>query len=517
MKSIRWLFIMIVPALILVRSCTSHAPEGRGSSDLGQSDWGDVVNGPVINPPAWVNDHAFILSYPAMEHVADLGELTLWPRAEGRSSRRYDASFPVLIWRLDFQPYDVLNAPMLSYPRPMQMRQRFAADTNQRPSAIDGLDMLFVSVDDANGERRELTHSSVYVNSRGRPYDLEIICDDYKCTGEVYSERTRFRYRMTFPSQGMTLAYTLVEAIDKTLVSWSHPGSTLPAFYRAHATGTTLPELDAQVPEPCVAPRYRTVAVSKKMDAPASYIAVDADENVIVGSRQLMGIGNEAKFRNRIYRTAGGSLQFEKPQERWDYVDSVALEGLATDQNGYVYLVRKGKVLRIVPKDTYLDHLLMGFPTSEGSITFDAHGNLYSIHFDSGSVQKTVNPGRVFGQKTSIVASGIHRANDLAVDQAGAVYVTDESGGVIHKIDQTGKRSIFASGLRAPGGIGIDASGNVFVLDRSKAPIKKIGPSGIVCAVSIGAHDYSSIAVSRAGNLYVTNYEAAKVKKFAPK
>ncbi|WP_295795539.1 gliding motility-associated C-terminal domain-containing protein [Mucilaginibacter sp.] len=177
------------------------------------------------------------------------------------------------------------------------------------------------------------------------------------------------------------------------------------------------------------------------------------------------------------------------------------------------------------------------------SIVIDAAGNLYVADSNNSLIRK-ITPGAVVttfaGTGTIGSANGaalsasFNTPEGLAIDAAGNLYVADTFNNLIRKIAPDGTVSTLA-GSGAPGnnngnGTGasfnmpqnltVDAAGNVFVTDLGNNVIRKITPSGDVStyagsgsagsnngpALSASFNKPSGIAVDDIGDLFVSDF-----------
>ncbi len=134
--------------------------------------------------------------------------------------------------------------------------------------------------------------------------------------------------------------------------------------------------------------------------------------------------------------------------------------------------------------------------------------------------------------------------NDLAVDAAGYLYVSDREAHAIRKISPAGVvttlagrsgTSGFADGtgstalFNLPSGIVVDRAGNVFVADNTNNRIRKITPAGVVTTLvgsAQGSVDGSAtlarltlpqgLALDPAGNLYFSESATHTIRRITP-
>ena len=127
----------------------------------------------------------------------------------------------------------------------------------------------------------------------------------------------------------------------------------------------------------------------------------------------------------------------------------------------------------------------------------------------------------------------------VAADQAGNVYIVDRSNNRVRKVGPDGTISTFAGtgkgGFSGDGGpaasaalllpidVAVDNAGNVYIADQGNGAIRKVSPSGIIKTVAGGPQvgnspppggvflGADSVAVDAAGNIYSS--DAAAIRK----
>ncbi len=168
---------------------------------------------------------------------------------------------------------------------------------------------------------------------------------------------------------------------------------------------------------------------------------------------------------------------------------------------------------------------------SAGSFYF---GSLHSVfRVDSqGTLTRIAGNGRSGYRGDGGIAANaqLMYPEGIAVDPAGAVYVSDREANVIRKISG-GVIVTFATGLRGPTGIAFDKDGNLYVADTLANAIRKISPSGAVTtAVGSGAAGFAGdggaalsaslnqpqgVALDADGNLFIADTFNNRVRKIA--
>ena len=193
----------------------------------------------------------------------------------------------------------------------------------------------------------------------------------------------------------------------------------------------------------------------------------------------------------------------------------------------------------------------LNWPTG---IDIDASGNIFIADYMNNVIRKVSTLGIITtvagtgaagyngdgGQATDAV---LNTANNVTVDAAGNLYISDASNNCIRKVNSMGVISTIAghgiqgysgvkgysgdggqatdAALNYPNGIGFDASGNMYIADGSNHCIRMVNTTGIISTVAgIGTLGYSgdgsqatnaklnnptSVTFDAAGNLYIAD------------
>ena len=188
---------------------------------------------------------------------------------------------------------------------------------------------------------------------------------------------------------------------------------------------------------------------------------------------------------------------------------------------------------------------------SPAGIAIDNSGNLYVAEQTNHIIRKIDPTGNVTtfageagvsgnrdGQSTT---AQFNYPSDIAIDNAGNIYVADAKNHLIRKIDSSGNVITFAGqagvsgsvdgGTEAtfsrPSGIASDNSGNIYVVDRDSNLIRKITTSGNVTTIAgqngSGSNDGQGtnatfnvpvdVAIDISGNLYIADRNNHLIRK----
>src|SRR5208282_1987439 len=150
------------------------------------------------------------------------------------------------------------------------------------------------------------------------------------------------------------------------------------------------------------------------------------------------------------------------------------------------------------------------------------------------------------GDNGPATSAQLFTPNEVAVDSAGNLYIADQSGERIRKVDTTGKITTVAgtgtagyngdnmaatsAELNNPAGAAVDSAGNLYIADENNNRIRKVDTSGNITTVAgTGTGGYNGdgiaattakiflpygVAVDSAGNFYIAatlNYRIRKV------
>ncbi|MCB4792387.1 MAG: carboxypeptidase regulatory-like domain-containing protein [Elusimicrobia bacterium] len=246
--------------------------------------------------------------------------------------------------------------------------------------------------------------------------------------------------------------------------------------------------------------------------------------------------------------------------------------GVAVDATGNVYIVdqlnnriRKVNTSGII--STFAGSGTAGYSGDGGQaasaklnypfgVAADASGNVYIA--DTGNfVIRKVNPSGIIstfagngtsgysGDGGSASSAQLVQPVGIAADVSGNVYIADQSGNRIRKVNTSGKISTFAGNgtagysgdggsadsaqLNNPQAVAVDTLGNVYISDYGNYRIRKVNTSGLIAtfagngtagfsgdggsATSAQVDGPVGVAVDVSGNVYISDYTNIRVRK----
>ncbi len=250
------------------------------------------------------------------------------------------------------------------------------------------------------------------------------------------------------------------------------------------------------------------------------------------------------------------------------------IQGVATDTAGNVYIcdADSRRIRKVSPSGivtTFAGTGSAGYSgdgglasaaqvNSPADITIDKYGNIFYVELTGNRIRK-INPSGIIttvagtgiyghggdgGAATAATFSGVR---SVAVDTSGNLYVGEDGGGYIRKVNTSGIISTIAgtitgySGdgglataarLTAPYGLVVDSSGNIFFSDHQNSRIRKINTSGIISTIAgDGSWSYSGdggpataakiyepwgITIGRHGHIFFADWGNQRIRQIAP-
>ena len=200
-------------------------------------------------------------------------------------------------------------------------------------------------------------------------------------------------------------------------------------------------------------------------------IALDKHGNLFVTTANIKKYDNEGNFVKQWGEKVGkGDGEFALPT------------GIATDWEGNVYVddFRNKRIQKFDNDGNYLMQWTTDRGGSPGSTVVDKDGNVFVSFFgsDDGNLQKYDSQGNLllsWGGTGDGDGEFAGRIEDIAMDQAGNIYVTDSFNHRIQKFDGNGNFLLkFGSGPGTEGrgtftntrGVAVDTNGNIYVVDN---------------------------------------------------
>jgi streptogramin lyase len=242
--------------------------------------------------------------------------------------------------------------------------------------------------------------------------------------------------------------------------------------------------------------------------------------------------------------------------------------GIAVDSTGNLYVAETGnhRIRKITPAGVVTNFAGTGgttFADGPGTsatfnqphgITIDSAGTLYVADLNNNRIRRIDTNANVStfagnGASTSVDGEGasatFNRPRDVTIDSTGNLYVTEQSGNRIRKIDTNGNVTTLAgtsfgyldgvgtnARFNTPQGIAVDSAGVVYVADGGNQVIRKIDTSANVTSFAgnkttivtfrngVGTNanftPFQGIALDSSGNLYVADTNNSCIRKITP-
>ncbi len=192
---------------------------------------------------------------------------------------------------------------------------------------------------------------------------------------------------------------------------------------------------------------------------------------------------------------------------------------------------------------------------SPNGVAVDASGNLFISDSGNNRIRKVAPDGTITtfagngtaaygGDGGPAVSASLNNPQGLALDSAGALYITDTGNGRVRKIPRGGAITTVAgngamnsfsgdggpaisAGLNTPSGVSLDNAGNLYIATIYR--VRKVTPTGIISTVAGGSTiGYSGdggpaanasftliagVAADAGGTLYVADYDNRRIRK----
>jgi len=173
-----------------------------------------------------------------------------------------------------------------------------------------------------------------------------------------------------------------------------------------------------------------------------------------------------------------------------------------------------------------------------GGVVVDSAGNVYVADTGNHTIRKVTATGvattlagtaGMSGSTDGLgAAARFNYPFDVAVDNAGNVYVADEFNAAIRKVTTAGGVTTLTGTVGSPTGVSIDSAGNIYVADNSYHIIRKVTTAGVVTTLAGTAGMRGSadgpgaaarfngpqgVAVGSAGDVYVADTGNHTIRK----
>lgn len=156
----------------------------------------------------------------------------------------------------------------------------------------------------------------------------------------------------------------------------------------------------------------------------------------------------------------------------------------------------------------------LNFRLSPGGVAVNSAGDVFVTN--QGMYGRVVKLAPGSSTPTVLPFTGLYQPQDVAVDSAGTVYVTDFNHRVVTLPAGSNNQSELPfTGLSYPEGVVVDSAGSVYVADRGNSRVLKL-PQGAKDAVVLPFTDLKNpdgVAVDSAGNVFVTDTDNNRVVK----
>ena len=103
-----------------------------------------------------------------------------------------------------------------------------------------------------------------------------------------------------------------------------------------------------------------------------------------------------------------------------------------------------------------------------------------------------------------IVAEGLGHLRGVAVNESGAVFVTDAKAGTLLRVAPDGARALVMERLRHPVGVAVDREGRLVVVEEGRRQVLRLETGGGATSLISGIRHPRWVAVAPDGHLYVT-------------
>ncbi|MGA8546408.1 MAG: serine/threonine-protein kinase PknD [Mycobacterium sp.] len=192
--------------------------------------------------------------------------------------------------------------------------------------------------------------------------------------------------------------------------------------------------------------------------------------------------------------------------------------GVALDSTGAVYVASEamfGRVVKLAPGTSTPTVLPFTGLYQPQSVALDPAGAVYVTDFNNRVV--TLAAGS--NTQTVLPFAGLNYPEGIAVDSTSSVYVADRGNNRVVKLAAGSNTQTVLpfTGLNNPDGVAVDGAGNVYVADTDNNRVVKLeaGSNNQTVLPFTGLSVPWGVTVDGAGNVYVTEHDASNVLKLA--
>lgn len=232
--------------------------------------------------------------------------------------------------------------------------------------------------------------------------------------------------------------------------------------------------------------------------------------------------------------------------------------GVGVDATGNIYIADtfNSRIRKVGTAGIITTVATLGTPRR---VITDAAGNLYVADSDLHLVYKVSTAGIVTtvagngvggfsGDGGTATAASLYYPNDVALDAAGNMYISDNGNHRIRKVSAAGIMTTLAgngvpgfagdggaasaASLQSPFGVAVDTASSIYIADHHNNRIRKVSTNGIITTVAgNGAKGFSGdggaataaalswpagVAVDGAGNIYIADIDNHRVRQVNP-
>ena len=171
-------------------------------------------------------------------------------------------------------------------------------------------------------------------------------------------------------------------------------------------------------------------------------------------------------------------------------------------------------------------------------VALDGAGNLYIADRWNHRIRRVDATGTITsiagigsssygGDGGPAVEAHLHEPEDVALDEAGNLYIADsgnhrirrvDSEGIITTVAGTGTSGYSGDGgpaveaqLYTPRGVAVDGAGNLYIADYLNGRIRRVDSEGIITTVTDRADYPSDLVVDESGTLYIADSENDRI------